>query len=373
MLLRCVLKTFRRSFYSQRVKSLLINNLENYSKCIEENAGLKNSLNNLKGIISNISDVEKELASSGNDKELLGLMKEEKVQLEMQKEEFAGNLLDEIYSYEQERDEHRISVNSNCFFEISAGVGGKEAMLFANEMCNLYENYFDFKNWTIVERESDLDGGEYLRHFKATIEGRNIWDCLRYEAGVHRVQRVPKTERAGRIHTSTISVACIPFNPSQKIVILDKDLKMETKRASGAGGQHVNKTESAVRLTHLPSGISVESQEDKSQIKNRATAIKKLQKILSEQQMKETFEKYISTKKSQMGRSNRNEKIRTYNFPQDRMTDHRLSSQGNEEGTIFNLEEFFNSPDRLEDFIFKLRRYEQERELLDIFSKFEMK
>jgi peptide chain release factor 1 len=203
------------------------------------------------------------------------------------------------------------------------------------------------------------------------VEGLNVWNYLKFETGVHRVQRVPKTETRGRIHTSTIAVACIPLLVKDRIKINEKDLKMETKRASGAGGQHVNKTESAVRIIHLPTGIAVESQEDKSQIKNRETAMKKLNQILADQHAKEVFDKYMQTKKSQVGHSNRNEKIRTYNFQQDRITDHRLS-QTSEDGTIFNLEDFLNNPERLENFINVIRRSDQEKNLIEILNRYKV-
>lgn len=157
----------------------------------------------------------------------------------------------------------------------------------------------------------------------------------------------------------------------------EKDLKFQTKTASGAGGQHVNKTESAVRITHVPSGVMVECQEDRSQIKNRETALKRLRKILTDRYISEAFEKRSKTRKSQVGQANRNEKIRTYNFNQDRVTDHRLSSMNisptEKEDTLFDLESFFASPDRLEGFIRSLQRVEKERELLDIFSELENK
>lgn len=355
------LPLIRRSIYSQQVKSLLLPNLDFYAKNNEEFAGL---LEKYKTIDVNMVDVNKELSSSEKDNEMLELMKEEKQNLISQKEELLEWMLDTIYLNELQ---DTIPANTSCFFEISSGAGGKEAMLFANEMSVMYENFFNFKQWQVSERSYDTEG-EYLRHYKVKLEGYNVWNYLKFETGVHRVQRIPKTEQRGRIHTSTIAVACIPLLLKDRIVIQDKDLKFETKRASGAGGQHVNKTESAVRIVHLPTGVAVESQEDRSQLKNKEIAMRKLNQILVDYHAKEAFETYMKTKKSQMGHSNRNEKIRTYNYNQDRITDHRLT-QSSEEGTIHNLDDFLNNPERLEDFINVIRRSDQERSLIEILNK----
>lgn len=357
-------QVIRRSLYSQQLKTLLLTNLNSYVKSAENKSEFEGLLEKYKIINTNIIDVDKELSSNEKDNEMLELMKEEKKELISHKDELLEWILDAIYLNEIQDS---IPSNTSCLFEIACGVGGKEAMLFASELSVMYENYFNFKKWTTSENSYDRDG-DYLRHFKIKIDGFNVWDCLKFETGVHRVQRIPKTETRGRIHTSTISVACIPMIVKDKIIVLDKDIKLETKRASGAGGQHVNKTESAVRITHLPTGVSVESQEDKSQIKNKETAMRKLNKILSDTYAKEAFEKYTKTKKSQVGHSNRNEKIRTYNFNQDRITDHRLS-HSSEEGTIFNLEDFLNNPERLDNFINVLRRSDQEKSLLEILNK----
>lgn len=355
-------QVIKRNIYSQQLKNLLLTNLDSYAKRAENNSEFGDLLEKFKTIDVNIIDVDKELTSSQKDKEMLELMKEEKKNLISQKEELLEWMLDSIYINEFL---DLIPINTSCLFEISSGVGGKEAMLFANELSVMYENFFNYKQWTTSDKSFDSEG-EYMRHYKVKVEGLNVWNYLKYETGVHRVQRIPKTETRGRIHTSTIAVACIPLIAKNKIVVNEKDLKIETKRASGAGGQHVNKTESAVRITHLPTGVAVESQEDKSQIKNRETAMRKLNQILADHHAKEEFEKYMKTKKSQVGHSNRNEKIRTYNYQQDRITDHRLS-QSSEEGTIFNLEDFLNNPERLENFIDCLRRSDQEKNLMDIF------
>lgn len=204
-----------------------------------------------------------------------------------------------------------------------------------------------------------------------------------------------KTSSLIRIHTSTVTLACIPITKTHSIELNEKDLKIETKKASGmshifiisdksnikfifnknivnigAGGQHVNTTESAVRITHLPSSVSVECQEGRSQIKNREIAMKKLKDILADKQIKDTFDRYLKTRKSQVGQANRNEKIRTYNFNQDRVTDHRLSGSQNESNaTIHDLESFFTDPMRIDNFIDALRQHDKERELIAVLEK----
>lgn len=239
-----------------------------------------------KDLEKSINELQLELNKDKSqvDKEFHELMASEKAELMGKITALSDKILDNIYYHELEKLDSLPS-DINCLFEITAGVGGKEAMLFANELFEMYYKYISFKNWNILEMTMDQEGN-YMRHLRATIQGSHVWENLRFEAGVHRVQRVPETEAKGRIHTSTVTVACIPLNEESYVEIRDQDLKMETKRASGAGGQHVNKTESAVRLTHVPSGIVVECQEDRSQVKNREIAVRKLKKILMDQNAK---------------------------------------------------------------------------------------
>jgi len=372
----------RRSYYSNRINRLFLDNFDKYcaklkteeipSEISHKAQSISKLLEKFTEFSANIKDVEKELESKQSDNELISLMKEEKVELEKKQSDLIPNVLNEIYEYELSKDKERISDVSCVLFEVSAGVGGKEAMLFANELCFMYLNYFNFKNWEVLDVESDEQAG-YLRHYKAKVEGHDVWNFMKFEAGVHRVQRIPETETHGRIHTSTVSIACIPVTDDSAVEVDEKDLKFQAKKATGAGGQHVNTTESAIRVTHVPTGVSVECQEDRSQIKNRSIAIQKLRKILSDRYISETFEKNNKTRKSQVGRANRNEKIRTFNFNQDRVTDHRLSALSEEssdkEDTLHVLETFFNNPVRLDGFIEVLQRVEKERELLEIFEE----
>uniref|UniRef100_T1GQF8 Prokaryotic-type class I peptide chain release factors domain-containing protein n=1 Tax=Megaselia scalaris TaxID=36166 RepID=T1GQF8_MEGSC len=225
---------------------------------------------------------------------------------------------------------------STMNLEISAGVGGQEAMLFAMELLEMYSNFLEAKGWDYEVTEEDRTDIGGVRKANIVVHGRDAFEYLRMEAGVHRVQRVPETEKSGRIHTSTATVAVIPRPDDIQIEIKDSDLKIETKRASGAGGQHVNTTDSAVRIVHLPSGISIEAQTERSQIKNKEIAIRKLKEKLFQQQYEAQVASTHATRKSQKGTSNRNEKIRTYNYVQDRITDHRLENGG----TVHNLKDF---------------------------------
>ncbi|CAG4954448.1 unnamed protein product [Colias eurytheme] len=213
--------------------------------------------------------------------------------------------------------------NGGVILEVTAGAGGQEAMLFARELFELYEAYAQYKEWEVdiasVEK-SDIGG---YRKASMLIKGIGAPELMKMEAGVHRVQRIPATERSGRIHTSTVSVAVLPQATEVEMEILDRDLTIETKRASGAGGQHVNTTDSAVRITHIPTGTIVECQQGRSQIKNREIAMEKLRALLLQKQIDEQSSKINSERKTQIGSSNRNEKIRTYNYPQDRVTEHR--------------------------------------------------
>lgn len=215
------------------------------------------------------------------------------------------------------------SKTDSTTLEIGSGAGGSEAMLFAEDMLNIYIKYFVHKNWPYRLMELEKAGSDGVRIAKLLVNAPGSFDGLVQEAGVHRVQRVPKTEKYGRIHTSTITVSVLPES-ILNIKIDDRDVEWQSKRASGPGGQHVNKTESAVRLIHKPTGVAVESQESRVQQDNRKTAMKKLLKKIQEIELDKITSQALRMKRSQVGHADRNEKIRTYNFPQDRITDHRL-------------------------------------------------
>jgi len=226
--------------------------------------------------------------------------------------------------------------SKNVIIEIRSGAGGDEAALFAANLFRMYSMYADSKRWkTEVAYLNDTELGG-VREVSFLIIGEGAYSRLKYESGVHRVQRVPDTESSGRIHTSTVTVAVLPEMEEVDFEINPADLQIDTFRASGAGGQHVNKTESAIRITHLPTGTVVECQDERSQHKNRERAMKILVSRLYEEERRRQVEAQAAERKSQVGTGDRSERIRTYNFPQGRMTDHRIGL------TLYRLEQILN-------------------------------
>ena len=267
---------------------------------------------------------------------------------EMQKDEdpeIRAMAEDEISSSSEELEELEVNLQKlllpkdskdscNVFLEIRAGTGGDEAAIFSGDLFRMYSRYAEGEKWKLelINERAGEHGG--YKEVIARIEGKNVYERLKFESGAHRVQRVPETETQGRVHTSACTVAIMPeLEEVDEIDINKNDLRIDTFRASGAGGQHVNKTDSAIRLTHIPTGIVVECQDERSQHKNRARAMSLLQAKLLDQAQAEQQQEESDTRRKLVGSGDRSEKIRTYNYPQGRVTDHRIKL------TLYNLNE----------------------------------
>ncbi|HIZ84263.1 MAG TPA: peptide chain release factor 1, partial [Firmicutes bacterium] len=226
--------------------------------------------------------------------------------------------------------------DKNVIVEIRGGAGGEEAALFAGVLMRMYSMYAESRRWKVeIMNANETELGGY-KEVSFMVEGEGAYSRLKYESGVHRVQRVPETETAGRIHTSTVTVAVLPEAEEVEVDINPADLQIDTYRSGGAGGQHVNKTESAIRITHLPTGLVVECQDERSQHKNKEKAMKVLRSRLYEKMLEEQNQQIASDRKSQVGTGDRSERIRTYNYPQGRVTDHRIGL------TLYKIEQILN-------------------------------
>ena len=247
----------------------------------------------------------------------------------------------------------------SAILEVRAGTGGEEASLFAADLFRMYQRYAEARGWRFEPIEvNDTELGGYKEAI-ASIAGPGVFARLKFESGVHRVQRVPVTEGSGRIHTSAATVAVLPEAEEVDVAVDEKDLRIDTYRAQGAGGQHVNRTESAVRITHLPSGVVVTCQDNKSQHKNRAQAMKVLRAKLFEMEREQQASARAATRKSQVGSGDRSERIRTYNFPQGRVTDHRINF------TVHKLDRILNG-EGLDEIIDALISEDQARRLAEL-------
>ncbi len=263
-------------------------------------------------------DESRTILREEEDGELLEMARSEIIDLNEQ----AAELEQEIKQLLLPRDPND---DKNIFLEIRAGTGGDEAALFVGDLFRMYARFADLQGWRVEVMSSSPLGIGGFKEIIALISGPKVYSKLKYERGVHRVQRVPETETQGRVHTSAVTVAVIPEVADVDLNIDPADLRIDTFRASGAGGQHVNKTESAIRITHLPSGLVVSCQDEKSQHKNKAKALKVLRARLLDRMEQERHDKISEDRKSQVGTGDRSERIRTYNYPQSRVTDHRIN------------------------------------------------
>ena len=298
----------------------------------------------LKSVEKQITDTEQLVAEASPD--FIELANAELVDLRKQRVQMEHEL--RILLLPKDANDSR-----NVFLEIRAGAGGDEAGLFAGQLFRMYSRFCERNGYRIElisMNENELGG---VKEVIALVSGENVYRTFKYESGVHRVQRVPATESQGRVHTSTVTVAVLPEVEDVEVNINESDLRIDTFRAGGAGGQHVNRTDSAVRITHMPSGLVVVCQDERSQIKNRSKAMKVLQAKLFEMAQAEQEKAFAAERKLQVGRGDRSERIRTYNFPQSRVSDHRINH------TTHAIQDFMEGD--IGDMLSRLSAFDQEQ------------
>jgi peptide chain release factor 1 len=329
----------------------LLNNQKEYQRIVREHA----QLSRLHGIYSKYRQVQKNISEhrdivhdEGEDPELKELARLEIDDLLQQESQLENEI--KLFLLPKDPNDGR-----NIFLEIRAGTGGDEAALFVGDLFRMYSRYAESMGWKVEIMNSSPLGIGGFKEIIALISGDQVYSRLKYESGVHRVQRVPETETQGRVHTSAVTVAILPEADEVDVNLDMNDLKFDVYRSSGPGGQSVNTTDSAVRVTHLPTGLVVTCQDEKSQHKNKAKAITVLRARLLDQRQQERHDKISQDRKSQVGSGDRSERIRTYNFPQSRLTDHRINL------TLYKLETIING--KLDEVLFPLMAHDQAEKL----------
>lgn len=313
------------------IKPEILNDIKRITELSKEQSDLEKLVQKSKQYLQNLQSIE-ENKSLLDDKELGDLAKEEIKEAEAQNQELESEI--KVLLLPTDPNDEK-----NIYLELRAGTGGDEAGIFVGDLFKAYVRYAESKGWKVEIISSNENNFGGYKEVIALIKGKGAYSRLKYEGGTHRVQRVPETESQGRIHTSAITVAIMPEVDDVEVVINPNDLKIEVFRAGGHGGQCVNTTDSAVRITHIPTGISVSMQDEKSQHKNKDKALKILKARIYEAELEAQMEQNAEARKSQVGSGDRSERIRTYNYPQNRLSDHRIGL------TLYSLEEIMLNGD----------------------------
>ncbi len=330
----------------------IISDRDKYKEMVKTMSDMEEIVNVYKEYLNIKKEQEEtqELLEMEDDPASKELAEEELEELKIKEQDLMDRLND-MLTYKDPNDD------KNIIMEIRAGTGGEEACLFAGDLFRMYSRFAENRKWKTEIIDANRTGLGGIKEITFEIKGKKVYSILKYESGVHRVQRVPSTESSGRIHTSTATVAVLPEvdEVDEEIKINPADLKVDTYRSSGAGGQHVNKTESAIRITHLPTGIVVCCQDQRSQHQNRDKAMRVLKAHLLDRMIKEQVNEIDEQRRGQVGSGERSEKIRTYNFPQSRITDHRINL------TLHNLDAILDG--YLDDFVEAFNKYDKEQRI----------
>lgn len=329
----------------------LMDNQKEYQRIVREHLHFSKLLNLQEEYQKLVADIEENTAlihDPEEDPEIRALAREESEELWQKRESLENDI--RVFLLPKDPNDEK-----NIFLEIRAGTGGDEAALFVGDLFRMYSRYAEVQGWRVEVMSSNPQGVGGFKEIIALVSGESVYSRLKYESGVHRVQRVPDTETQGRIHTSAVTVAILPEADEVELTIDMNELKIDVYRSSGPGGQSVNTTDSAVRITHLPTGLVVTCQDEKSQHKNKAKALTVLRARLLDQKEQERHDRISQDRKSQVGSGDRSERIRTYNFPQGRLTDHRINL------TLYKLDAIING--KLDEVIYALITHDQAERL----------